>query len=123
MKKQTAIVASLLAIVAWHMPAQAADRYFSVMGGASWMSDLEANGSYGETEYSTYADAEYASKTKSVDWADTYGVDTPNLTILGVYGCDYGSFRVEAELGYQTADIESNVNNEHKVIKKNTGPA
>jgi opacity protein-like surface antigen len=67
-------------------PASAADHYVSGSVGLSWMSDI----SIAEDE---------------TDEFDKINVGS-GLTLLGAIGCDYGDYRLEAEIGYQQNDID-----------------
>jgi opacity protein-like surface antigen len=67
-------------------PASAADHYVSGSVGLSWMSDI----SIAEDEADSF---------------DKINVES-GLTLLGAIGCDYGDYRLEAEIGYQQNDID-----------------
>ncbi len=67
-------------------PASAADHYVSGNVGLSWMSDI----SIAEDEAGSF---------------DEINVES-GLTLLGAIGCDYGDYRLEAEIGYQQNDID-----------------
>jgi opacity protein-like surface antigen len=64
----------------------AADHYVSGSIGMSWMNDVPM---------SVLMDEDYTAEI---------GVDS-GISLLGAIGCDYGSYRLEAEIGYQKNDI------------------
>ena len=59
---------------------------FSGMAGISWMNDIKM----GDTRTATDQKLDMGS----------------GLTLLGAIGCDYGDYRLEAEIGYQQNDID-----------------
>ncbi len=91
MKKSLSLLAAFLVAGMWSAPVQAADHYVSGMAGISWMQDSEMNDILGITDV-VGADIDLG-----------YG---SGLTLAGAVGCDYGSTRLEAEIGYQNADIK-----------------
>jgi len=90
MKKTLSLLAVLMAAGVASSPAQAADHYVSAFGGISWMSDMNAEDAQ-----------QYSSLNESAEVGFGSG-----LAVLGAVGCDYGSYRVEAEVGYQKSDIK-----------------
>ena len=70
--------------------AHAADKYVSGSIGISWINDI---------------DAEVKRNSESQKGA-TFEIGS-SVTFLGAAGCDYGDYRVEAELGYQSGDIDT----------------
>ncbi|MBO8093609.1 MAG: porin family protein [Prosthecochloris sp.] len=70
--------------------AHAADKYVSGSIGISWINDI---------------DAEVKRNSESQKGA-TFEIGS-GVTFLGAAGCDYGDYRVEAELGYQSGDIDT----------------
>jgi opacity protein-like surface antigen len=93
MKKTLSLLAVLAVAGVASAPAEAATRYVSGMAGISWFQDSDV--------------------TYTTDWTDRYpgygttvlGFDS-GLTATAAVGCDYGSTRVEAEIGYQKNDID-----------------
>lgn len=81
---------ALLVAGMWSAPVQAADHYVSGMAGISWMQDSEIGLFNIEDVFDTEVNLGYGS----------------GLTVAGAIGCDYGSTRLEAEIGYQSADIK-----------------
>ncbi|WP_294345121.1 outer membrane beta-barrel protein [Prosthecochloris sp.] len=90
MKKALSLLMVFLVAVMWSAPGFSADKYVSGSIGISWMSD---------------ADLEY-----EFDYDDDYDLEAgfdSGITLLGAFGCDYGDYRLEGELGYQNGDIDS----------------
>ncbi|KUL31407.1 outer membrane protein [Chlorobium limicola] len=90
MKKSLSLLAAFLVAGMWSAPVQAADHYVSGMAGISWMQDSEIGLFNIEDVFDTEVNLGYGS----------------GLTLAGAIGCDYGSTRLEAEIGYQSADIK-----------------
>ena len=86
MKKNLSLLAAFLVVGFCATPASAADHYVSGMGGISWMNDIKVD----------YSEA----SSEKLDMSS-------GLTLLGAIGCDYGDYRLEAELGYQQNDIKN----------------
>lgn len=95
MKKTLSLLAVLMAAGVASSPAQAADHYVSAFGGISWMNDMTAEDASQYPSYNPSADISFGS----------------GLAVLGAVGCDYGSYRVEAEVGYQKSDIKTQTDN------------
>jgi len=91
MKKTLSLLAVFAVAGMMSAPAQAADHYVSGMAGISWMNDSEISVP-GNLEDVVGAEIDLG-----------YG---SGLTLAGAIGCDYGSTRLEAEIGYQNADIQ-----------------
>jgi len=88
MKKALSLVMVFLVAVAFSATGYSADKYVSGSIGISWMDNIESEGAFGDNVI--------------------YDVDMDSgLTLLGAYGCDYGDYRVEGELGYQSGDLNS----------------
>ncbi len=87
MKKNLSLLAAFLVVGFCATPASAADHYVSGMAGISWMNDIKM----GDTRTATDQKLDMGS----------------GLTLLGAIGCDYGDYRIEAELGYQKNDIKN----------------
>lgn len=68
-------------------PAFAADHYVSGSAGLSWFNDSDWQ----------FTDNQDSSNKLSFD---------SGLILLGAIGCDYGDYRLEAEIGYQKNDID-----------------
>ncbi|WP_294345123.1 outer membrane beta-barrel protein [Prosthecochloris sp.] len=93
MKKAISLLAVFLVVVMWSASGFSADKYFSGNIGISWMSDTEIKNIDGPfQEFQEINDAELG-----------FG---SGLTLLGALGCDYGDYRVEGELGYQSNDVD-----------------
>ena len=90
MKKALSLL-TLLVVVGFSATGHSADKYVSAHGGMVWFDDSDVN--YGLN-----------SEAFGVDMKA--GIDQ-GITALGAFGCDYGAFRVEGEIGYQGADFES----------------
>jgi len=93
MKKTLSLVAVLMVVGVAATPAQAAKHYVSGFGGISWMQNLKTSDTY------TFAAPE-SNFTSDNDLGS-------GLALTGAIGCDYGSYRLEAEVGYQTNDVKS----------------
>ncbi len=92
MKKSLSLLAAFLVAGMWSAPVQAADHYVSGMAGISWFQDAEIQRVYHEEgDYDNYK--------------EEMGFDS-GLTLAGAIGCDYGSTRLEAEIGYQKNDVD-----------------
>ena len=88
MKKTFSLLAVFLVVAMWSVPGLTADKYVSGNIGISWLSDTDIERDYNENEgYEINFDS--------------------GITLLGALGCDYGDYRVEGELGYQSGDIDS----------------
>jgi opacity protein-like surface antigen len=94
MKKTLSLLSVLMAAGVAATPVQAATQYVSGFGGVSWMNNMKLDELYQDT-----------SGNLSYD----YDLGT-GFTVTGAIGCDYGSYRFEAEAGYQTNDFKSAVN-------------
>ena len=93
MKKTLSLLAVLMVAGVAATPAQAAKHYVSGFGGISWMQNIQTSDTY---QSATPGDNE----TADVDLGS-------GLAVTGAIGCDYGSYRLEGEVGYQTNDINS----------------
>ncbi len=96
MKKTLSLLAVLMVAGIATTPAQAATHYVSGFGGISWMNNMDISDTY------TYAPTNGHNYTTSTDLGS-------GLALTGAIGCDYGSYRLEAEVGYQTNDVKSAV--------------
>lgn len=76
-------------------PVRAAEHYISGMGGISWAQNIHFTDTIQyESSYNNYQDYNLGS----------------GLNVIGSIGCDYGSFRFEAEVGYQKSDVKTAIN-------------
>ena len=91
MKKTLSLLAVLAVAGMASAPVQAATHYASGMAGISWMQNMDAINTYSEN--SPHFDAKYDL--------------TSGINLLGAVGCDYGTYRIEGELGYQSNDLKS----------------
>ena len=78
-----------LVAVMWSAPGFSADKYVSGNIGITWMSDTEGD-ILGLTDDILDAELGFSS----------------GITLLGAFGCDYGDYRIEGELGYQNNDVD-----------------
>lgn len=90
MKKSLSLLAAFLVAGMWSAPVQAADHYISGMAGISWMQDSDVEHVFSATDYKKVASIPFESA----------------FTAVGALGCDYGSTRLEAEIGYQKNNID-----------------
>ncbi len=88
MKKNLSLLAAFLVVGFCATPASAADHYVSGMAGISWMNDVELQDDHSSSAIS-----------------QEYGMGS-GLALAGAVGCDYGDYRLEAELGYQKNDVK-----------------
>ena len=91
MKNALSLIGVFLVAVMFSATGFAADKYVSGSIGISWMNDT------------TFEDV-YTFEGEDLVEAIDYG---SGITLTGAFGCDYGDYRAEAELGYQTNDVES----------------
>jgi len=91
MKKALSLIAVFLVAVMWSSTGFSAEKYVSGNIGISWFNDIDLGYTYeGEGEDFTQK-AEMGS----------------GIALTGAFGCDYGDFRTELELGYQSSDVEN----------------
>lgn len=100
MKKSLSLLAAFLVAGMWSAPVQAADHYVSAMAGMSWFQDSDIEHVYSLSDYKDVATVSFDS----------------GLTAVGAIGCDYGSTRLEAELGYQKNDVDGLDNGDVQVL-------
>ena len=93
MKKTLSLLSVLMAAGVAATPVQAATQYVSGFGGVSWMQNMNLDELYQATSGNISTD---------------YDLGT-GFTATAAIGCDYGSYRFEAEAGYQTNDFKSAV--------------
>lgn len=91
MKKALSLLMVFLVAVMWSAPGFSADKYVSGSIGISWMSDADLERDFDSDYY---------------DYDLEAGFDS-GITLLGAFGCDYGDYRLEGELGYQNGDLDS----------------
>ncbi|NEX12420.1 MAG: porin [Prosthecochloris sp.] len=91
MKKALSLVMVFLVAVAFSATGYSADKYVSGNIGISWMGEASFDESY---DWSTYRDGMSLDNSKGV-------------SLTGAFGCDYGDYRAEAELGYQSGDVDN----------------
>ncbi|UZJ41051.1 outer membrane beta-barrel protein [Prosthecochloris sp. SCSIO W1101] len=92
MKKALSLLMVFLVAVMWSAPGFSADKYVSGNIGITWMSDTEIDDIIGLAD-AFDADAELGFSS--------------GLALFGAFGCDYGDYRIEGELGYQNNDVDS----------------
>ncbi|MEC9487135.1 MAG: outer membrane beta-barrel protein [Prosthecochloris sp.] len=88
MKKALSLVMVFLVAVAFSATGYSADKYISGAAGISWMNDSDIEDVVDVLEGEIEMD---------------YG---SGFTAIGAFGCDYGDYRVEGELGYQSGDVD-----------------
>ena len=92
MKKTLSLIATFLIAAMWSVNGFGGEKYVSGSIGISWFNDSTLDYIYSSDE--------------GEDFTGTYGYGS-GITLLGAFGCDYGDYRIEGELGYQQNDIES----------------
>ena len=95
MKKTLSLLAVLMVAGIATTPAQAATHYVSGMGGISWMNNVDVSDTY-------------INGPGSINGTTSNDLGS-GLALTGAIGCDYGNYRLEAEVGYQTNDVKSAV--------------
>ncbi len=91
MKKALSLLMVFLVAVMWSAPGFSADKYVSGNIGIAWFNDATIESADDNVTPHDYVDVEFDS----------------GITLLGAMGCDYGDYRIEGELGYQSGDIAS----------------
>ena len=90
--KKTLLLLTFLAVSGMtSTSAQAATHYVSGFGGISWMQNMDASLVY------TQVGEDFSSNTELGS----------GVALTGAIGCNYGHYRLEAEVGYQTNDVQS----------------
>lgn len=89
MKKALSLLIAAVLVMGWSSQSFAADHYVSGNIGLAWFSD--------DTATPVESDED-----KTVDFTFDSGI-----ALTAAIGCDYGSTRLEAELGYQKNDLSS----------------
>lgn len=101
MKKNLSLLAILAVASFACTPAQAATHYISGMGGISRMNNMTPEESY-----------------QGASGNDGSNIDLgTGATALGAIGCDYGNYRLEAEIGYQQNKLKSGLDNRDGVVQ------
>ena len=90
MKKALSLLMVFLVAIMWSAPGFSADKYVSGNIGIVWMDDIEFEDHDSDERNSGFA----------------IGTDS-GASLSAAYGCDYGDYRLEGELGYQRNGIES----------------
>lgn len=89
MKKVLSLIMVFVAAVMWSTPGFSGNAYVSGNIGLSWMNDVEFSSNW-------------------TDDSDGFTIGTGSgLAVSGAAGYDFGDYRTELELGYQTNDVES----------------
>ncbi len=91
MKNALSLIGVFLVAVMFSATGFAAEKYVSGNIGISWMNDTSFEPTYTFDGEDIVEEFDYGS----------------GITLLGAFGCDYGDYRAEAELGYQTNDVEA----------------
>ena len=93
--KKTLLLLTFLAVAGMSSTsAQAATHYVSGFGGVSWMQNMDGSDTY---QNDTAIGHNYTTNTDLGS----------GLAVTGAIGCDYGNYRLEGEVGYQTNDVKS----------------
>ncbi|MBF0586829.1 porin family protein [Prosthecochloris sp. N3] len=91
MKKALSLVMVFLVAVAFSATGYSADKYISGAAGISWMNDSDIEDVAGIVDVlEGEIEMDYGS----------------GFTAIGAFGCDYGDYRVEGEIGYQSGDVD-----------------
>ena len=91
MKKALSLIMVFLVAVAFSATGYSADKYISGNIGMSWMNNSDIEDAAGIVDL---LDAEV-----EMDYGS-------GLTATGALGCDYGDYRIEGEIGYQSGDVD-----------------
>ncbi len=91
MKKALSLVMVFLVAVAFSATGYSADKYISGSIGISWMNDSDIEDAAGIVDA---IDAEV-----EMDYGS-------GISGTGALGCDYGDYRIEGEVGYQSGDVD-----------------
>ncbi|ASQ91580.1 porin [Prosthecochloris sp. GSB1] len=91
MKKAISLLAVFLVAAMFSASSFAAEKYVSGNIGISWFNDVTLSPTY---------------EFEGEDFSQSFNTGS-GITLLGALGCDYGDYRLEAELGYQQNDVES----------------
>lgn len=102
MKKTLSLLVVLMAAGFAIEPAEAANHYISGMGGISWMDNIKTE--------DTYVRDPLLGSNNSKEVALDSGI-----AALGAIGCDYGNYRLEAEIGYQKNNVNSQINSHNGI--------
>lgn len=86
MKKALSLVMVFVAGFMWSSTGISAQKYVSGNIGINWFNDAETS--------------EAGTDLKKIKL-------NSGLTLTGAFGCDYGPYRVEGELGYQSSEVDS----------------
>lgn len=86
MKKALSLVMVFVAGFMWSSTGISAQKYVSGNIGINWFNDAETSDAGTDLD-----------KIKL----------NSGLTLTGAFGCDYGAYRVEGELGYQSSEVDS----------------
>ncbi len=101
MKKSLSLIAVFVVIGFASNPTQAANHYVSGMAGVSWMNNITPSESY---------------QASSGNQAANFDLKS-GINALGAVGCDYGNYRLEAEIGYQQNKLRSGVDSIDGVVQ------
>ena len=105
MKKILSLLAAGLIAAFSSAPASAAEHYASGFGGISWMRNLDVNSSY------------HYGAPLPLGSVTSQNVDLGSgVNLLGAVGCDYGDYRLEAEVGYQRNNVKSGIDYNNGVV-------
>jgi len=91
MKKALSLIAVFLVAVMWSSTGFSAEKYVSGNIGISWFNDI---------------DLDYIYEGEGQDFTQKTEMGS-GIALTGAFGCDYGDFRTELELGYQSSDVEN----------------
>ena len=92
MKKMLSLLVAAVLVMGWSAPSFAGNPYASANIGIAWFEDATATAVEGDED----------------DKDDTVGLEFDSgIALTGALGYDFGSTRLEAELGYQTNDVST----------------
>lgn len=89
MKKALSLLVAAILVMGWSAPSFAGNPYASANIGIAWFEDAEATQVEGDEDV-------------TIDFEFDSGI-----TLTGALGYDFGTTRLEAELGYQTNDVST----------------
>jgi opacity protein-like surface antigen len=97
MKKALSLVMVFLVAVAFSATGYSAEKYVSLGAGISWMND---------SDIEDVAIEDVAGIVDDVLVGEIEMDYGSGFTATGAFGCDYGDYRVEGEIGYQSGDVD-----------------
>ncbi|MCG8344816.1 MAG: outer membrane beta-barrel protein [Chlorobiales bacterium] len=92
MKKALSLLAVFLIAAMWSVTGFSADKYVSGNIGITWFDDSPVEHTFFNNDF------------LGID--GNVGLDS-GLALMGALGCDWGDYRIEGELGYQSSDFKT----------------